>query len=397
MIKLFLNFLLSAFKSRQDIRRSGGQIQLPKFGASRSCPFQLLVRLVSLAVTAGRVQHIWMFKIIISAVFSALQSRQLLILENIALRHQLEVLQRNAKRPRLKPSDRMLWALISGFLPDWRRHLTIVKPDTVVRWHRAGWRLYWKWKSKPGPGRPKVTAEVRVLIRKISLDNPLWGAPRIHGELMKLGYDVCQASIAKYMVKPTDPPSQTWNTFIRNHMTEIVAVDFFTVHTATFKTLYVFLVLSLDRRKIIHFNVTTNPNSDWTSLQLIQAFPFASAPRFLIRDRDGIYGQKVPDTLKILGVEQVVISPRSPWQNGFCERIIGSIRRECLDHMIVLNGKHLRRVLKEYFAYYHESRTHLGLEKDTPDSRVVQDRNVGDVGSTPVLGGLHHRYYREAA
>ena len=288
-----------------------------------------------------------MFKIIISAVFSALQSRQRLIIENIALRHQLEVLQRNSKRPRLKPSDRMLWALFSRFLPDWRRHLTIVQPDTVVRWHRAGWRLYWRWKSKPGLGRPKVIAEIRALIRQMSLDNPLWGAPRIHGELMKLGYDVCQASIAKYMVKPTGPPSQTWNIFIRNHMTEIVAVDFLTVHTATFKTLYVFLVLSLDRRKIIHFNVTTNPNSDWTSLQLLQAFPFDSAPRFLIRDRDGIYGQKVLDTLKTLGVEQIVISSRSPWQNGFCERIIGSIRRECLDHMIVLNGKHLRRVLKE--------------------------------------------------
>jgi len=338
-----------------------------------------------------------MLKHFLKILVSSFKSRQTLALENIALRHQLEVLQRNAKRPRLKPSDRMLWALFSRFLPDWRRHLTIVKPDTVVRWHRAGWRLYWKWKSKPGPGRPKVTAEIRVLIRQISLDNPLWGAPRIHGELMKLGYDVCQASIAKYMVKPTGPPSQTWHTFIRNHMTEIVAIDFFTVHTATFKTLYVFLVLSFDRRKIIHFNVTRNPTSTWTSLQLTQAFPFDSSPRFLIRDRDGIYGQKVLDTLKILGVEQVVISPRSPWQNGYCERVIGSIRRECLDHMIVLNGKHLRRVLKEYFAYYHESRTHLGLEKDSPKPRAVQARDVGPVIIKPVLGGLHHRYYREAA
>jgi len=338
-----------------------------------------------------------MLKLIFLALTSALRSRKQLALENVALRHQLEVLQRNAKRPRLKPSDRVLWALFSRFLTDWRRHLTIVQPDTVIRWHRAGWRLYWRWKSKPGPGRPKVTAEVRVLIRQMSLDNPLWGAPRIHGELMQLGFDVCQTSIAKYMVKQTGPPSQTWNTFIRNHMTEIVAVDFFTAHTATFRTLYVFLVLSLDRRKIIHFNVTRNPTSAWTSMQLTQAFPFDSSPRYLIRDRDGIYGQKVPETLKTLGVEQVVISPRSPWQNGFCERIIGSIRRECLDHMIVLNGKHLRRVLKEYFAYYHQSRTHLGLDKDTPDSRVVQDRNVGDVVSTPILGGLHHRYYREAA
>lgn len=255
-----------------------------------------------------------MFKIIISAVSSALQSHQRLILENIALRHQLEVLQRNAKRPRLKPSDRVLWALISGFLPDWRQHLTIVQPDTVVRWHRAGWRLFWRWKSKPGPGRPEVPHEVRTLIRQMSLENRIWETPRIHGELMKLGFDISETTIPKYMVKPSGPPSQTWNTFIRNHMTEIVAVDFFTVHTAAFRTLYVFLALSLDRRKIIHFNVTRNPTSAWTSMQLTQAFPFDSAPRFLIRDRDGIYGQKVPDTLKTLGVEQVVISARSPWQ-----------------------------------------------------------------------------------
>jgi len=312
-----------------------------------------------------------MLKHMLNFLVFSFKSRQSLVLENLALRHQLDVLQRNAKRPQLKPNDRALWAMISRCLPSWRQHLTIVQPDTVVRWHRAGWRLYWRWKSKPGPGRPKIPLEVRALIGQMSLENRLWGAPHIHGELLKLGYDVCQASIAKYMVKPTGPPSQTWNTFIRNHMNQIVAIDFFTVHTATFKTLYVFLALSLDRRKIIHFNVTANPNSDWASLQLIQAFPFDTAPRFLIRDRDGIYGQKVINTLCALGVKQIVTSRRSPWQNGYCERIIGSIRRECLDHIIGLNEKHLRRVLKEYFFYYHESRTHLGLEKDQRYYRQV--------------------------
>jgi len=326
-----------------------------------------------------------------------LKSRRSLALENIALRHQLEVLQRNAKRPHLTPSDRAFWALLSRFLPDWRRHLTIVQPDTVVRWHRAGWRLYWRWRSKPGKGRPKVSAEVRALIRRMSLENRLWGAPRIHGELMKLGYDVCETTIAKYMVRQPGPRSQTWRTFIQNHMAEMVAIDFFTVHTATFRTLYVFLILSLDRRRIIHFNVTTNPSSDWTSLQLTQAFPFDSAPRYLIRDRDSIYGQQVPNTLDMLGTKEVVISRRSPWQNGFCERVIGSIRRECLDHGIVLNEKHLRRILKEYLAYYHQSRTHLGLKKDTPVPRDVQTQEIGSVTRAPVLGGLHHRYYREAA
>jgi len=338
-----------------------------------------------------------MFKIILRAIIAGLKSREQLALENIALRHQLEVLQRNAKLPRLKPSDRTLWAILSRLLPDWRCHLTIVQPDTVVRWHRAGWRLYWRWRSEPGRGRPSVSIEVRALIRRMSQDNRLWGAPRIHGELLKLGFDICESTIAKYMVCRPGLPTQTWQTFISNHMTEITAIDFFTVHTAAFKTLYVFLILSLGRRRVIHYNVTANPNSDWTSLQLIQAFPFDSAPRYMIRDRDGIYGQQVPDTLKALGTEQIVIAPRSPWQNGYCERVIGSIRRECLDHVIVLGEKHLRRALKEYLAYYHESRTHLGLDKDAPEPRPVQSPHEGPIISEPVLGGLHHRYRRKAA
>jgi len=242
-----------------------------------------------------------------------------------------------------------------------------------------------------------VSVEARALIRRMSLENRLWGAPHIHGELLKLGYDVCESTIAKYMVRWTGPPSQTWRTFIRNHMSDLEAIDFFTVHTAGFKTLYVFLILSLDRRRVIHFNVTSNPTADWTSLQLIQAFPFDSAPRYLIRDRDGIYDQQVVNTLDMLDINQVIISRRSPWQNGYCERVIGTIRRECLDHVIVLNEKHLRRVLKEYLAYYHESRTHLGLGKDAPEPRAVQTQDVGPVVSEPVLGGLHHRYFRQAA
>ncbi|MFT5233045.1 MAG: putative transposase [Candidatus Krumholzibacteriia bacterium] len=360
-------------------------------------PPKYSVRLVPVAVTAPRVQHKQMFNIILRAVIASLKSRNQLALENIALRHQLEVLQRNAKRPRLKQSDRALWTFLSRFLPDWRRHLTIVQPDTVIRWHRSGWRFYWKWKSKPGPGRPKVSTEIRALIRRMSLENPLWGAPRIHGELLKLGYDVCESTIAKYKVRRAEPPSQTWRTFIRNHMTETVAIDFLTVHTATFKTLYVLVILSLDRRRVIHFNVTANPTSEWTSLQLTQAFPFDSSPRYLIRDRDGIYGHKVINTLQALGIEQVVTAPRSPWQNGYCERMIDTIRRECLDHVIVLNEKHLRRVLKEYLAYYHESRTHLGLKKDAPVSRSIQSCDANRIVSEPVLGGLHHRYFRDAA
>jgi putative transposase len=338
-----------------------------------------------------------MLKHILLVLAASLRSHRQLTLENVALRHQLEVLQRNAKRPRMKPSDRALWAVLSRLLPDWRRHLTIVQPDTVVRWHRAGWRFYWRWKSDPGRGRPKVPAELRALVRRMSIDNPLWGAPRIHGELLKLGYDICESTIAKYMVRRPGPPSQTWQTFIRNHVAEITAMDFFTVPTVTFKTLYVFVILSLDRRKILHFNVMANPSATWTSLQLIQAFPFDSALRFLIRDRDGAYGQQVVETIDFLGIEQIITAPRSPWQNGYCERVIGTIRRECLDHVIVLSEQHLQRVLKEYLAYYHESRTHLGLEKGTPVSRPVQTRDAGPIVGDPVLGGLHHTYFRDAA
>ena len=339
-----------------------------------------------------------MLELLLHACISGLRSRQQLALENLALRHHLDVLQRNAKTPRLMASDRALWALLYRILPSWRLHLAIVRPETVVRWHRRGWRLFWRTKSRPRRiGRPRVETEIRSLIRRISAENPLWGAPRVHGELLKLGYDVAEATVAKYLVKRTPSPSPSWPTFLRNHLTEIVAVDFFTVPTATFGTLYVFLVLSLDRRRIIHFNVTDSPTAAWTSRQLVQAFPFDTAPRFIIRDRDSIYGEEVVETLTILGIEQKIIAYQAPWQNGYCERVIGSLRRECLDHVIVFSERQLRRILREYVAYYHGSRTHLGLDKDTPEPRAIQRREEGLLISEPVLGGLHHRYWRQAA
>jgi len=231
----------------------------------------------------------------------------------------------------------------------------------------------------------------------MSRENPLWGAPRIHGELLKLGYEFSEATVAKYMTKRRHPPSPTWRAFIGNHFSEIAAVDFFTVPTLTFKTLYVFVVLSLDRRRVLHFNVTASPTAAWTSRQLVQAFPFDTAPRLLIRDRDAIYGTKVVDTLRSIGIEQIVTARKFPWQNGYVERIIGSVRRECLDHVIVLNSKHLRRILTEYFEYYHEARTHLGLGKDSPAPREVEPPGAGAVVAEPMVGGLHHRYCRKAA
>lgn len=339
-----------------------------------------------------------MLTLLLLACISGLRSRQQLALENLALRHQIEVLQRTAGRPRLRAADRAFWVLLSRVCQDWRRNLLVVQPDTVIRWHRLGWRLYWRCRSRPRRvGRPVAEPEVRALIRQLSLENPFWGAPHIHGELLKLGYEIAEATVAKYMVKPPGPPSQSWLTFVRNHLSEIAAIDFFTVPTASLRALYVFVVLSLDRRRIVHLNVTASPTAAWTSLQLIPAFPFDTAPRFLIRDRDSIYGEQVVETIRALGIEQKVIAYESPWQNGYVERVIGSIRRECPDHVIVFGERHLRRVLREYVTYYHGSRTHLGLDKDAPEPRAVQRRDEGALVSRPVLGGLHHRYWRDAA
>ena len=339
-----------------------------------------------------------MLFIILRTLFSALKSRRALTLENLALRHQLDVLKRNAKRSRLTNRDRTLWVILSRIWSDWRKPLTLVQPDTVIRWHRRGFRLYWRWKSRPRwPGRHKVPKEVRDLIRQMSRANALWGAPRIHGELLKLGIEVSQATVSKYMVRHRQPPSQSWRTFLTNHARDIISVDFFTVPTATFRVLYVFLVLSNQRRRVLHFNVTDSPSAAWTGQQIVEAFPWNTAPKYLLRDRDGKYGEDFVRRVETLGIKQVLISARSPWQNPYVERVIGSIRRECVDHVIIFNERHLQRVLKEYLTYYHNHRTHLGLEKDCPGLRSVEPPELGPISAEPMVGGLHHRYYRQAA
>jgi len=227
--------------------------------------------------------------------------------------------------------------------------------------------------------------------------NPLWGAPRIHGELLKLGIDVGETSVSKYMVRRRNPPSQTWRTFLENHMKDTVSIDFFTVPTIRFQVLYVFLVLAHDRRRILHFHITTHPTAEWTGQQLREAFPFEEVPRYLLRDRDGIFGADFTKEVRNLGIEEVLSAPRSPWQRAYIERVIGSIRRECIDHVIVFNEESLRRHMKSYVQYYHETRTHLSLEKDTPASRSVQAPDLGQVVALPQVGGLHHRYERRAA
>ena len=330
---------------------------------------------------------------------SLIRSRVDLQLENLALRHQIGVLQRSLKkRPKLISMDRLLWASLSRIWRDWRSALVIVKPETVVAWHRKGFRLFWTWKVRRGqPGRPAIARETRDLIRRMSRENPTWGAPRIHGELLKLGMDIGESSVTKYMVRCRKPPSQTWRTFLDNHVSQLVSVDFFTVPTIRFQILYVFLVLAHDRRRILHFNVTAHPTAEWTGQQLREAFPFEQLPRYLLRDRDAIFGQNFRERVQDMGIEEVLSTPRSPWQRAYIERVIGSIRRECLDHMIVFDEGSLRRILTSYFAYYHRSRTHLSLEKDSPEPRLVQRPEIGPVVAVRQVGGLHHRYQRQAA
>jgi len=322
--------------------------------------------------------------------------------ENIALRHQVAVLKRKNKRPILKERDRIFWVFLSRFWLNWRSALLIVKPDTVVRWHKKAFKLYWWRKSQRGKrGRQSLDPEIRDIVLKMAKANPLWGAPKIHGELLKLGIEISERTVSNLIQHlRRKPPSQTWRTFIKNHMAEMVAIDFLVVPTIRFQILYVFIILSHFQRRVVHFNVTMNPTAEWTAQQMIEAFPWDTAPRYLLRDRDGIYDKVFQHRVKSMGIEEVVTSYRSPWQNAYVERLNGSVRRECTDHIIILGERHLKRTLQTYFEYYHEDRTHLGLEKETPGGRPNSNRATpsSKLMELPRVGGLHHRYeWSEAA
>lgn len=330
---------------------------------------------------------------VLAVLTSPFRSRLRLEAENAALRHQLMVLRRRLQgRIRLTNHDRWFLIQLYRWFPSILSVLTIVRPETLVRWHRAGFRCYWRWKSRSSGGRPQIDTELRVLIRRISIDNPLWGAPRIHGELLKLGFEVAQSSVAKYMVKRREPPSQGWRTFLRNHASEIAAMDFFVVPTIGFDLLYAFVIVRIDRRDLVWINVTKNPTAEWVARQITEAFPWDGAPGYMIRDRDRIYGGIVTRRLRAMGIRDKPTALGSPWQNGFAERLIGSTRRECLDHVVVFGEAHLRRILRSYARYYNEVRTHRSLDKDAPVSRPVQ--RTGSIKSFPILGGLHHHYAR---
>ena len=327
----------------------------------------------------------------LAVLASPFKSKLRLEAENAVLRQQLIVLRRRRRgRVRLTNHDRWFFIQLYRWFPSILQVLTILRPETLVRWHRAGFRCYWR--SRPQGGRPKIDTELRVLIRRMSMENPLWGAPRIHGELLKLGIEVAQSSVAKYMVKRRGPPSQGWRTFLHNHAQDVVAMDLFVVPTIGFDLLYAVIIVRLGRRDLIWINVTANPTAEWVARQITEAFPWNEAPRYMIRDRDRIYGAVVTRRLRAMGIRDKPIAPASPWQNGFAERLIGSIRHECLDHVIIRGEAHLRTILRSYAMYYNKIRTHRSLDKDAPIWRPVQ--RTGVITSNPILGGLHHHYIR---
>jgi putative transposase len=327
-----------------------------------------------------------------------LSGHQAVAIENAALRMQIAAFRRKRKRPLLTTVDRLFWVCLRRVWSDWRHPLLYVQADTVVRWQRERFRKFWATLSKSQRrrrGRPGTAAELRRLIEQMAAANPLWRAPRIHGELKMLGIAISERTVSRILRRLPRPPNQTWKTFLHNHVGQMVSIDFFTVPTITMKVLFVFIVLEHDRRKVLHFDVTEHPTGAWTAQQIVEAFADRDAAHYLIRDRDSRYSAEVRLRIKALGIQEILTAPKSPWQNPYAERLIGSIRRECLNHYIVLNARHLKRTLSSFFRYYHRSRTHLSLDKDCPLPREAL--KLGKIVAIPQLGGLHHRYERIAA
>ena len=325
------------------------------------------------------------------------RSRASLCLENLALRHQLGVYKQTVYRPRLRWTDWVFWGWLSRLWRGWPDALVFVQPRTVIAWQQQRFRDHWRRLSEQGtPGRPAVAKEVRALIQDMWQANPTWGSPRIVGELRKVGIEVTKSTVEKYRIRPPKPPSPTWKTFLTNHVQDLVALDFCVVPTVTYKILFVLLILAHHRRRVLHVSITEHPTAEWTVQQVVDAFPWDNAPRNLLRDRDHIYSASFRQRLRNMGIEEVITAPRSPWQNPYVERLIGSIRRECLDHVIILHERHLKRLLTEYFQYYHHWRTHRALDMDCPVPRLVQRPEVGLIREVPEVGGLHHHYERRA-
>jgi transposase InsO family protein len=326
-------------------------------------------------------------------VVDLFKSRWRLEAENLFLRHQLNIaLRRAPPRLRLCGSDRALLIWVTKLWPSLLSATQVVQPETILRWHRAGFKVFWRWKSRNRAGRPKIDRGLRDLIQRMSKENRLWGASRIHGELLILGFEVAQSTVSKYMVRGRRPPSQSWKTFLRNHAEAIAAIDMCVVPTVTFDLLFVFLVLGHGRRRLLWFEVTRHPTTEWLARQITEAFPWASAPAYLVRDNDRAYGHVFKSRVRTMGIRDRPTSPGSPWQNGYAERLIGTLRRECLDQMLIFGEMHLRRILSDYAAYYNQARIHLAFQKDAPLHRAVQ--RSGAIVAIPILAGLHHKYAR---
>ena len=328
------------------------------------------------------------------------RTRQDLILENLVLRHQLTVLERPGRRPALRDADRRLWSLIAHEWHGWRDHVHIVQPATVVRWHRTAWRRYWRWRSRGGrPGRPRIDAEARAALTQIVQENPRWGVQRIVGELRALGFRVSATTVRRYRAGIRRPPSASWRAFLRLHVSEIWAADFFIAQTLPFRAFYVFVVIRHDRRRLMHWNVTRHPTQAWVWQQIREATPWGVQPRFLIRDRDRCYGGDFVRRAAAPGITTVLSPVRAPQAGAIAERVIGTLRRECLDHVRVRSERHLRHVLRDYVAYDNATRPHQSLGDEPPDGPRHPHRPSRPVRlrSRPILGGLHHEYAWEAA
>jgi putative transposase len=346
------------------------------------------------------VPQLFLSLVVVVRVF--FRSRSDTALEVLALRQQVAVLKRKRPRPKLNGLDRLFWIALRRCWSRWLDVLVIVKPETVIGWHRAGFGLFWRWRSRSRRGRPKITEEIRGLIRRLAEENRDWGAPKIHGELQKLGFVVSERSVARYLqrIRHRGDPGKRWLAFLQNHREVIAAFDFFTVPTVTFRLLYCFFVIEHGRRRILHCNVTQHPTAEWVVQQLREAFPEAGPYRYVILDRDAIFDAEVIAFLRATGLKSKRSSIQSPWQNGIAERWVGSCRREILDHVIALNEEHLRRLIRDYVRYYHQDRIHDCLEKDTPNQRPIEPKPSAEAAviSMPRLGGLHHRYaWGEAA
>jgi transposase InsO family protein len=320
------------------------------------------------------------------------KSRCRLEAENLLLRHQLTIALRASPRLRLLGSDRALLLWMTRLWPSLLDAVRVVQPETVLRWHRAGFKMLWRCKSRHKARRPKIDHGLRDLIRRMSRENPLWGASRIHGELLMLGFEVAQSTVSKYMVRSGMPPSQNWKTFLRNHAQAIAAIELCVVPTLTLDLLFAFLVLGHGRRQLLWFEVTRHPTAEWLARQITEAFPWTSAPAYLVRDNDRVYGHVFTSRVRAMGIRDRPISPGSPWQNGIAERLIDTLRRECLDQVVIFSEMHLRRILSAYAAYYNQTRTHMALQKDAPLHRAVQ--RSGAIFAIPTLAGLHHQYVR---